>query len=254
MRLHGKEMLQHSARVLFSTLREREKAVDCEKTCSAVLPWPVSWEATCDNERAAHRLREKLGLPTDQRLALFCGRLHPIKRPLETIQAFLNSASSEWTLIVVGDSSAELSIEQVRKAAGGTGSRVRVVGPVYGESLRDFYRAAELVLLLSQRENFGYVLAEALSHGTPVVVTDEVDLSPHILEERCGFVLPNFCASGPWQELESIFRIDRSVLKDLGRHGRDWTRREFSRDRFNYKLVELSKSIVMSSQPQELVS
>ena len=49
-------------------------------------------------------------------------------------------------------------------------------------------RAADALILPSHQENFGMVIAEALSVGTPVFLTDKVNLWREVKESNAGIV------------------------------------------------------------------
>jgi glycosyltransferase involved in cell wall biosynthesis len=249
MNLYGRRMLQDAARVLFATTAERDKALYSENVRPAVIRWPVPHVPDHSKDSFAAEICRTLALPPKQKIALFCGRLHPMKRPLETIQAFLNVAPPHWTLLVVGPPSAEIPLERIQKMAVDSGQRIRVIGPVYGKPLWDFYRAANLLLLFSRRENFGLVVAEALASGTPVAVTDSVDLSRSITDRQCGFVLRKYSDDDLNHALHSILRIDPGDMAEMGLRGREWVRRDLSMESFRRNLIELSQS-VSSFQPE----
>ena len=50
------------------------------------------------------------------------------------------------------------------------------------------YRISELFVLASHQENFGIVVSEALSTGTPVLITDKVNIFPDVIDYNCGLV------------------------------------------------------------------
>jgi glycosyltransferase involved in cell wall biosynthesis len=49
--------------------------------------------------------------------------------------------------------------------------RVTLVGEVPHDALSDFYHAADLFVLATQRESYCMAVAEALAHGLPVIST-----------------------------------------------------------------------------------
>ncbi len=54
----------------------------------------------------------------------------------------------------------------------GIGDRLELTGPLTGPALRAALADADLLVSASRRESYGMAVAEALSHGVPVVVTD----------------------------------------------------------------------------------
>ena len=64
-----------------------------------------------------------------------------------------------------------LSVVQQKIVELGLEDQVEVVGPLFGEAKDAAYRDADLFVLPSYSENFGIVVAEALSYGVPVLTT-----------------------------------------------------------------------------------
>lgn len=90
---------------------------------------------------------------------LVAGRLVPYKRP-ELAAAAAERAGVD--LVVAGDGRARAAVE----AAGGR--RVRVLGAVSDEELRDLYRRCR-ALVFPGVEDFGIIPVEAMACGTPVL-------------------------------------------------------------------------------------
>src|SRR5262249_9755165 len=123
----------------------------------------------------ARAARAALGL--DERpLLLYVGRSSPMKG-LETLLhavARLAAPADGGRLLVGGGEGAEPvdgheSTLRRRVAALGLGDAVRFLGPQPQPSLRDFYVAADALVLPSYYESFGMVALEAMACGTPVV-------------------------------------------------------------------------------------
>jgi glycosyltransferase involved in cell wall biosynthesis len=88
--------------------------------------------------------------------------------------------SNDLVLAVVGRGSLE---ERLRRLSSDLGleRRVRFVGQVSDDELRDWYRAADLFVLPTVAyEGFGMATVEALASGTPVVGTS-VGATPELL-------------------------------------------------------------------------
>lgn len=67
---------------------------------------------------------------------------------------------------------------------------VTVTGPVTADGLRDHYRWADVVVLPSLIEGFGLTALEAMSTGTPVIVTTHTFGEDLIQQGVTGFVIP----------------------------------------------------------------
>ncbi len=91
-------------------------------------------------------------------------------------------ALPDATLLVAGEGPERTNLER-RAAALGVAGRVRLLGRIDHDRLRQVYNAADLLVLASSREGWANVLLEAMACGTPVVAskiwgTPEVVASP----------------------------------------------------------------------------
>jgi len=114
--------------------------------------------------------RAALGLPLDERLVAFVGRIQPLKAPDIVLRA---AAKLPGVRIVVagGPSGSGLSSPDglVRLADElGIGARVTFLPPQSRTDLATVYQAADLVAVPSYSESFGLVAVEAQACGTPV--------------------------------------------------------------------------------------
>ena len=103
-------------------------------------------------------------------LVLVVGHLIARKRPLAALQGFLDGCDPEAHLVFVGSGPLEQELRDAI-AAHAVGQRVHLVGECRGEDLAGWYRAADLLVLASDREGRPNVVLEALASGLPVVAT-----------------------------------------------------------------------------------
>lgn len=249
-RIYRRKLLAQSSAVLFSTRTEAEKASKWTSDSNVrVIPWPVEYCPDYDKIRARSLLLEKYDLPSETRLALYCGRMDPVKRPLETIRAFKATAEEDWLLLVVGPPTDRLPAHIVEAVCREPGARATYVGATYGRSLVDHFQAADLLILLSQKENFSHVAVEALASGVPVFLSRGVDIWRDLAAVDCSFVP----ADGRDQEastraaLARVLGMERDEHAAAGRRGRDWVRTELSPQRFAERVKGLCESVVKNS-------
>jgi len=70
----------------------------------------------------------------------------------------------------------------------GVAGQVEFRGPAYGAAKNELLARATLLVLMSQSENFGNVVLEALAMATPVVLSPEVGLADDVLQAGAGIV------------------------------------------------------------------
>jgi glycosyltransferase involved in cell wall biosynthesis len=122
---------------------------------------------------------------------LVVGHLKPGKGHRAVIEAL--RSLSECELEVAGDGPLRRELEEYAAAAGVT-ERVRFLGSVPHSKLPERYRAADALILASDREGMPNVVLEALACGTPVVAT-RVGGVPEIMTDPVAGVLLDSAAS-----------------------------------------------------------
>ena len=106
---------------------------------------------------------------------LFLSRVHPKKGIEVLIDAFsrLYNEFPEWNIVIVGNG--EEGYRQTlnkRVKELGLDGQVSIQDPVFGNAKTKLYQESSLFCLPSYSENFGMVIAEALSCGVPVITTN----------------------------------------------------------------------------------
>lgn len=107
--------------------------------------------------------------PLKERRVIFVGRLEPQKQPLHILEAWkmVMKEQPDWRLSMYGDGSME---EAVRREAAAIGPCIEVLPPT--DRIFEQYAASSVLVLCSQFEPFGLVMAEAMACGVPVVAYD----------------------------------------------------------------------------------
>ena len=241
----GRSVLERAARVVFSSRREIEKAQWCGIPYKpVVINWPVPVWPACNKLEVAARVLGRHGLRPGTRILLFCGRLHPSKRPLETIEAFCQTASRDWVFLLVGPPSREIPADRLRSACEDTGGRCLYLGPAFGDVLREYYEAADLFVSLSLKDNFGYTIADALAAGVPVLIGKGVDIFPDVEREGAGFIVADESSAGFDRALKLALSFNAGELAAMGARGRQWVGRTLSMDRFQEQLSVLVRDVL----------
>lgn len=162
--------------------------------------------------------RQRLEIPEDELLILAIGRLVPIKRIDRLVRAFaaVRSAHPRARLRLVGDGSERGTLEALARATG-LGDAVVFVG--WSSASPDWYAAADIVALTSDREGTPLALIEAAAAGRPVVATDAGGVADIVEDGATGFVVPRDDESGLAKRL-GVLLDDPSLRARLGAAGR----------------------------------
>jgi glycosyltransferase involved in cell wall biosynthesis len=241
----GKKCFDGAAGFVFATQREQEKAAPhTGNRRSWVINWPVPHPQLSAPEAQRTNTRARLGIAPDERVLLFVGRLHSMKRPLETIASFGQSNVGRAHLVIAGPGD-EYTVTEIERFAQGRGvQNVHVTGPLYGQAKWDLYHAADGFINLSARENFGFTVAEALAAGLPVILSPGNDLIADIRRESCGWFLEDDTESAASRAIGSFLSAPPDHLHDMGSRGRTWARANASMDRFQARLRGLMSEVV----------
>lgn len=160
-----------------------------------------------DREQA----RKNLNLPTQAPLLVSVGALIRPKGHLTLIRAFAVIALRlpELRLYILGEGPLRTELESLVRELN-LHDRVRLPGKRTNEELRQWFNAADVSLLMSEREGWPNVLTESLACGTPVVAT-RVGGVPEILHSpELGIVVDQTIAS-------VADGIERALLKKWDR-------------------------------------
>ena len=132
--------------------------------------------------------RAELGLGEDDVLAVFVGRVVPIKRLDLMLEALARARESEprLRLAVVGDGDERPGLEALAERLGVAGA-VEFLG--YRRELRPLFAAADLAVLSSDNEGTPVSLIEAAAAGLPAVGTDAGGVR-EVVTEDTGAVVP----------------------------------------------------------------
>lgn len=127
----------------------------------------------------------------DRRIILFQGRLHPVKGLEVLLEAFSAADLPESVLVIAGPSEGSYREKLERRfEAAVSAHRVLFVGMQHGRQRLETLVDAELFVLPSRQESFGVVAIEALATGTPVIVSDQVNIHREIRDAGLGWVVP----------------------------------------------------------------
>lgn len=186
----------------------------------AVVPNGISAEWLC-SAGEAQRFRHTFAVASGARILFFLSRITPKKGLpllLESIKANAK-AFAGWVLLIAGvdEFDHQRELEALVDQYGLRGS-VRFIGPLYGDTKRDAFAAADAFVLPSHSEGWPMVVLEALGAGVPVFTTTAIPF-PELLEQRAGWMVePSVDSIGG--SLPDLLLRSTAELREMGNRGR----------------------------------
>jgi len=155
----------------------------------ARIPLAVSVEPRGDPAGFHTRHPETVG----KRLAIFIGRLNPIKNLEAAIDALALPGGTSFHLVVCGDGPADYTASlKARAEVRNVADRITWLGFVSGSKKSDALAAGDIYIQASFSESFGMAAVEAVSAGLPAVLGKGVAIAEDLVEGNLAVLVePN---------------------------------------------------------------
>ena len=189
-------------------------------------------------------LLERHGL-RNRPVALFFGGLKPRKNLFFLLDVWREVATQrpDATLVIAGSGPLERSLKR-RVETLGLGEVVVFTGRVSEADKVAYYNLADVVVSASSLEGFGFSVAEAMSCGVPVVVSDQGALPALVADGRGGFV----CAASRVDDfVRSLLRLlaDGDLRRRCGEFNRERVSRDYRWERCSRRVVEIYEDTLL---------
>ncbi|MBB5059742.1 glycosyltransferase involved in cell wall biosynthesis [Granulicella aggregans] len=186
-------VLRSASNVLFTCTEEERLARESfwlHRWTPVVVPYG-SRTPDIDLTQAAADFHQHFPHLQGRRYLLFLGRIDRKKGCDLLIDAFISTAASDPALDLVMAGPDETRWrpqleERLRRA--GISHRVHWTGMIAGTQKWGAFATCEAFVLPSHQENFGIAVAEALSCGRPVLLSDKVNIAPEIIADHAGLM------------------------------------------------------------------
>ena len=161
-------------------------------------------------------------------------------------------AHSGWSLLIVGNGE-ESYIQSLKEKVKdmSLSDTVRISKPVFGEEKIVLYQSSSLFVLPSYSENFGMVIAEALSCGVPVITTDNTPWEL-LNETKTGWCIP-LTEDNLVKALEEALSLNAEKLYQMGQKGSREVYERFDYHSVARKNVELYSWIIEGGTPPSFI-
>ena len=179
---------------------------------------------------------------------LFLSRLDPIKG-IETLIETINilyQLRKDFKLVIGG--SGEIGYEGKLHEMienNGLGDIVHMIGNVSPNDKNEIFENSDLFILLSRHENFGVVVAEAMSMHLPVVISNNVGIHNYVKDYGAGLVIdkdnPEFIAN----EISNLLD-DPNLMNQMGKKGRSLCENEFAWDKIAWQTEKYYEELILN--------
>jgi glycosyltransferase involved in cell wall biosynthesis len=125
---------------------------------------------------------------------LFAARLHEKKGCDLLVEAYARVSKTQqlpWLVIAGPDPVGLQASLQSEAMRWGIAHKIFWPGMIKGDAKWGAFRSCEAFVLPSHQENFGIAVAEALSCGKPVLISDQVNICEQIRQDSAGIVAPD---------------------------------------------------------------
>lgn len=183
------KILKNARAVCFTTEEERQLAQNtfwpyrCNEVVTGlgVLPPPGSTE----KQKAV--FQKYFPVTKDKNCLLYMGRIHP-KKGLDLLLHSFSQIHNRKALLVIAApiDPKDKYYKRLRHQSKDLGDKVLWTGMLEDDLKWGALRTAEALILPSHQENYGMVVAEACSVGTPVLTSEKVNLYREIIEYDAG--------------------------------------------------------------------
>jgi len=185
-------VLRDAAAVLFTSEEERRLARESfalYRCNEKVVNYGTA--APANPEGAREKFFEAFPHLRQQAFLLFLGRLHEKKGCELLIEAFAqlrNLSGSPSHLVMAGPCSDDGYLRRLQQLSAAMGDSIIFPGMLTGDMKWGALSAAEAFALPSHQENFGIAVAEALACGTPVLISNKINIWREIEADGAGLV------------------------------------------------------------------
>lgn len=160
-------------------------------------------------------------------------RFRRYKRQELAIEAFKQSDTDDFRLVLAGSNQEPEYVEELRELADGD---VEIETDVSGDRWRELYANCRAVLFLAENEDWGIIPVEAGSYGKPVIAVDEGGPKESVIDGETGFLVE----ARPEEIAKKIEFLAENIeeAKAIGRKGLEESKK-YSWNNFQEKIDEI---------------
>jgi D-inositol-3-phosphate glycosyltransferase len=202
--------------------------------------------------------KEAIGIPVKDRMALFVGRIEPLKgldtliKAISIVKKKCKAFECPHYLVIIGGDpeedkemmSAEMRRLQTLCEQLGLDDMVLFLGKRDQNTLPYYYSAAEVVVMPSHYESFGMVALEAMACGTPVIASRVGGLVFLVKEGETGYFVPSQDPEALANKLRLLFG-SHELRARFGDQAAAYAR-EFSWELITSQIIDVYQEMISS--------
>lgn len=188
IRLFDAENLRSAGAIEYGSPQEMQEAASLELAAPSRMV-PLGFKPVPEHPEARRDLCSRFSLPADKTIILFLSRVHPKKGLNLLVEACSRLPVDSFRLLIAGSGEAahEAVVLQQIKALG-LSEQVIWTGFLENADKTLVLRGSDLFVLPSLSESFGIAVAEAMSAGCGVIVSNQVPVADWIAKAEAGWV------------------------------------------------------------------
>lgn len=211
--LAGRRLLERSI-LLFTSPREKEEALKfIQPRENYILPnihqFPPS-------QRNLYKDRPYLKI-------IFLGRIDPAKNLEFLLRLVTQYLKIPYQLIIIGNGDPKYKQQLMESCMGN--DQIQWIGHIEGMEKYERLADSDIMVLPSHTENYGNVVLESLSQGTPVLISPNVGLKDYITTFSLGWVAET--KEEIWAKVLEEVWLDKSLLYNVQLRALERMQKEF---------------------------
>lgn len=202
-----------------------------------------------DTSYSIEKLRKKWKISSKEKIILFAGRIDEVKGVIYLIKAFREvlKIDNDCRLIIAGSGDYDKCFQVSKNIC----SKITFTGLLEKQDLYELYQMAEIGVVPSLFEPFGYVPIEMMMHKLPVVATATSGLN-EVVDDTCGLKAPITIFSDT-VEIDTTLLSEKILYllehpteaKQMGENGRERYLKNYSSKIFCDNMLRIYKMLCL---------
>lgn len=198
------------------------------------------------NSEQCIRLRKYLGIAVNSTVVLMVAAFRPEKRHMLALDACARvlKVRNDVTFVFLGEGELRMPfLEKVKEQ----GLAVNIVAPGHVDNVEDYYAIADISMLTSHYEPFGYVVLEAMRYKLPVVAFDSGGPSEVLKNDETGILIRDGDVDGFARRVLNLIESGED-RKRIGQNASRAIEEDYNRERWISRLNTTLKDIVATQR------